>query len=172
MPTTIDLSSCLFPRLPYHKPSNLVPSGPWPSSQAIHSCPRVHINLYLRLLLPLYKVSHQVCCLHLLPLEELPLLLSVKATLRGAITWQRSISSRHWDPVIFIVHFAGKWMVGGWLTSPLWSVQGRDVIWVTLFGTYICAFPWWPTLPNQSSAGLGDVVSPISSMPSGWSLLL
>lgn len=82
VPTTASSSSCRFPRLPYHRPSNLVPWEPLPSSQAIHPCPRIHINLYLRPLFPLYKVGHQLQCLHLCPLKEL-LTNSVKVTLRG-----------------------------------------------------------------------------------------
>lgn len=71
VPTTTSSSSCRFPRLPYHRPSNLVPCEPLPSSQAIHPCPRIHINLYLRPFFPLYKVSHQLHRLHLCPLKEL-----------------------------------------------------------------------------------------------------
>lgn len=123
VPTTIGSSSCLFPRPPYHKPSNLVPSGPCPSSQGIHPHPRARNNLYHRLLFPFYKVS-----LHLCPLEELPSLLSVKPTLRGALRWQQSSSSQHQNPMIYLIYCAGKWMVGGWLTFLLWEAQGRDVI--------------------------------------------
>lgn len=103
VPTTIGSSSCVFPRPLYHSPSNLVPSGPCPSSQGSHPRPRVHSNLYHRLLFPLYKV-----CLHLCPLEELRSLLSVKPTLRGALTWQQSSSSQHQSPMIFLICCAGK----------------------------------------------------------------
>lgn len=133
MPTTTGSSSLLFPRLTYHAFQSAsfwaLPKQPSHSPLSQSSYQSVSQATF-----PLFKVSFH---LHLCLLEELPSPLSVKATLRGTIPWQQSLSSQRQNPAIFLFHCAdmdSRWLVNlpAVVSSGMWYEWG-SLVFKTVF---------------------------------------